>query len=1165
MDRNLRASKPSSLLRLILAGVALLIPTTARSQTFLPDGRAAERQLFPVTKSEFAVAAGDTIADRVLGQMDFVHATQNFADASTLDIQRSLGAVAIDRSSTPNRIYVADAGNNRVLGWTSVTALTNGKAADMVIGQPDFFSTTCNNGGVSASSLCEPEGIAIDSSGNLYVADAGNNRVLEYNTPFTNTGAPGSGDRIADEVFGQEENFTTKLCNQGAGITDTSDTLCRPRGIAIDLTGVLYIADSGNNRVLEYLFPSINTTPNDLFGQLGHFNLSQCNRGGALPDADSLCAPSGLATDAENNLYVTDTGNSRVLEYDNPPFNDTTADNVLGQGNVFVKGGCNDLGGAGATAQSLCDPQGVGLDTADHVYVSDSGNNRVLVYATPAVNTTANKVFGQNGSLTGSQCNFSGNIDAAGLCRQSGLALDGAGNLYVVDGVNNRVLKYNSAFSGDTTADAVLGQPDFAHGDPNLVDASGFGGSANEVVLAGTVNFTALGKVAIDNTLHRLYVADPTNNRVLGFNNASSFANGAAAAVVIGQQTFSTGTSKACNPGGATASNLCTPLGVAVDGLGNLYVADFRDNRVLKFAAPVVTGEPATLVIGQPNFSSQGCNSIPGTKSLCEPTGLALDAAGDLYVADTENNRVVEYTKGFSSTPTAAHVFGQPGLGTNACNQGGSVTASTLCFPNGVAVDSTGRLYIADSANSRVLFFKTPLANPSGTANMVFGQGATGTNFTSTSCNDPKINDLTLCNPTDVTIDGGGNLYVADSMNNRIVHYNTTFPGATEDVVFGQGGYFITSAPNLGGTAPNAATLSLPLWLATDTAGNLYATDAGNNRVLQYEAPAGGPSPTPTPGMATVSPSGLLFGNIATGNTSAIKTATLTNNGAGTIIVNAINKVGSNPNDFVQTNNCIGNLAGGKSCTIKVSFTPSLAPGQSEAVQFVIFGNSKNAPQLFEAYGNAALPATLAPTSVNFGNVAVANISLAKSFTLTNNRSVAMTISSIAFGGTNPADFSKTTTCGASLAAFASCTVSVKFTPAALGARSGTLVISDSASNSPQSAMLTGTGAAPATVTPSALAFGNVTKGTTSAAKVVTVTNNLSTALTLSSIGLGGTNPGDFLKATTCGASLAAFGSCTVSVSFKPTVMGARSATLAVTDSPDSGSPHNVALSGTGQ
>jgi sugar lactone lactonase YvrE len=302
---------------------------------------------------------------------------------------------------------------------------------------------------------------------------------------------------------------------------------------------------------------------------------------------------------------------------------------------------------------------------------------------------------------------------------RGGLALDSSGNLYVADDENNRVLKYNSAFSGDTTADVVLGQSDFAHSDRNKVDASGFGGDTADINAIGLLDISALGTVAIDNSVipSRIYVADTHNNRVLGFNNATSFVNGAPAAIVIGQPDFFTGTSKACVPNAATSSTLCSPTGVAVDAQGNLYVADNEDHRVLKFLAPVTTGKAASLVIGQPNFSANRCNgglAAPTAASLCSPWSLALDASENLYVVDLTNNRVVAYTKPTTNHPNAVQVFGQAGFTTGTCNQPG-LNKFSLCEPTAVAVDSMGRLFVADFDNSRVLRYTMPLHYPSPT------------------------------------------------------------------------------------------------------------------------------------------------------------------------------------------------------------------------------------------------------------------------------------------------------------------------------------------------------------------------------------------------------------------------------------------------------------------
>ena len=189
--------------------------------------------------------AGDDVADVVLGQPDFLHNLPNFPDQYALYYPF---AVTIDASTTPNRLYVADDSNSRVLGWNDVTTFANGAPADLVIGQPDFYSNACNTGGVSGSSLCYPYGITVDASGNLYVADYVNSRVLEYNTPFAGCGSFPCVGASANMVFGQDGIFTSNAANNG-GVS--ANSLAYPFGVAVDGNGNLYIADASNNRVLE--------------------------------------------------------------------------------------------------------------------------------------------------------------------------------------------------------------------------------------------------------------------------------------------------------------------------------------------------------------------------------------------------------------------------------------------------------------------------------------------------------------------------------------------------------------------------------------------------------------------------------------------------------------------------------------------------------------------------------------------------------------------------------------------------------------------------------------------------------------------------------------------------------------------------------------------------
>jgi hypothetical protein len=174
-----------------------------------------------------------------------------------------------------------------------------------------------------------------------------------------------------------------------------------------------------------------------------------------------------------------------------------------------------------------------------------------------------------------------------------------------------------------------------------------------------------------------------------------------------------------------------------------------------------------------------------------------------------------------------------------------------------------------------------------------------------------------------------------------------------------------------------------------------------------------------------------------------------------------------------------------------------------------------------------------------------------------------MSISSISLTGTNAADFARTTTCGTTLAASASCTISVTFRPTATGARTASVSIADNAPGSPHTAPLTGTGTG-VTVTPTSLTFASQTVGTTSAAQTVTVRNVGTATLTGIVISDTGTNAGDFNETTTCGASLNAGASCTVSVTFRPSARLSRTATLQISDS-DPVSPQQVSLSGTGR
>jgi sugar lactone lactonase YvrE len=907
-----------------------------------------------------------TTAAREVGQPDFVHRSPNAVDAATISVGGQSGGVALDTSVTPNRLYISDPNNNRVLGYRSVAALLSGASADIVIGQPDFFSNIQNNGSglnpVSAASLADPRGVAVDGAGNLYVADRNNCRVLVFSNPFAINASTGqTAGFTADVVIGQVGDFTSDMCG---GSTASADALDDPDSVALDKFGNLYIADSGDNRVLEFDAPIDSGTigADEVFGQLGSFTTKTANNGGI--SKDSLNGPTGVALDQFNNLYVADTGNNRVLEY-NTPFSttgiagsgDTSADQVWGQLGSFSTGTANS---GGTSASSLDNPRRVALDSSGNLYVSDFINSRVLEYnegANPPTNLTANHIFGQT-IPTADACNQSGVLpNASTLCNPSGVALDSTGDLFVVDGNNNRALKYATPLTNNV-ADLVLGQPDFVHFGTNFVD--------------GAVLNTQK-QIAIDRSVtpNHLYVADMSNNRVLGWLNATGFANGATADLVIGQpDPYSSGIN--VNGGSSpTASTLWSPQGVAVDATGNLYVADSLNNRVLEYTTPFTAcagkfpciGGGANQVYGQPDLNTRtSCASPPSSTTLCQPQQVAVDSFGNLYVADSVNNRVLEY-----NTPLAAGndapanlVFGQgsaTNFATSDCNHpSGAVSANTLCDPMGVAVDPGNNLYVGDWNNNRVLEFNETVSKTQApanvTANTVFGQSGS---FTLKSCVSPTntTSTDTLCTPAGVAVDPSGNLYVVDEGDSRVLMFTTPSSNTVADVVWGQGGDLVSNKCNLSAPEPSAGTLCGPYGVATDAAGGVYISDTGNNRVTAYELPF------PPPGLSIVAKSeGILklrpatqihFGSLEIGK-HRDREVTFVNRSHVPVRIFSINVSG----DFAYTSSCESTLAPEATCKLAVTFTPIASGHRGGSI--LISDDAGDNPHVFELYGYGRRP-----------------------------------------------------------------------------------------------------------------------------------------------------------------------------------------------------------------
>jgi hypothetical protein len=258
-----------------------------------------------------------------------------------------------------------------------------------------------------------------------------------------------------------------------------------------------------------------------------------------------------------------------------------------------------------------------------------------------------------------------------------GTAVDHAGNLYVADALNQRILIFKPPFTNGMAASVVIGQPDFVTNGLNLTQN-------------GLSNVFGL---AIDGN-GNLWVSDFNYNRVLEF--VPPFTNGMNAILVIGQANFTS------NATATTSTGLSGAGVVAFDHNGNLWVTDLFNSRVLAYVPPFATGMAASLVIGQPNFTSFGAATTAA--GLDYPGGIAFDGAGNLWIGDTLNNRVLEFVPAFATGMSASLVLGQADFVTGTAN----LSQSGFDAPFGLAFDSKGRLAVADELNNRTLAFKPP-------------------------------------------------------------------------------------------------------------------------------------------------------------------------------------------------------------------------------------------------------------------------------------------------------------------------------------------------------------------------------------------------------------------------------------------------------------------------
>jgi len=631
----------------------------------------------------------------------------------------SVSGLAID---TAGNLFFAN--GNAVLRLDATTGVLTAVAGNAASG----FSG--DNGPATSAQLGAPSGVAVDSAGNLYIADDGNSRVRKVSngviaTVAGNGTAGFSGDNgpaasaelgfvsdvavdpagnlyIADpnnyRIRKVSNGVITTVAGGGFSLGDngpaTSAALTEPVGVAVDTAGNLYIADSGAQRIRK--------VSNGVITTLAGGGTSLGDNGPAT--SAKLNNPCGVTVDSAGNVYIADTWNNRIRKVSNGVI--TT---VAGNGTAGFSG---DNGPA--TSAQLDDPGGIAVGSTGNLYIADTSNGRIRKVSNGAIATAVGggTPLGDNGPAA-----------SAELWQPQGVAADSAGNVYIADTQNHRVRKVSkgaiATFAGGGTT----------YGD------NGPATSAEMTFPAG---------LALD-AAGNLYIAD-------SWGAVRKVTNGVITTVAGG------GTSLG-DSGPATSAQLSNPLGVAVDSAGNLYIADSLNFRIRKVSNGVIT-----TVAGTGNMGFSGDNGPATSAQLSRPGGVAVDSAGNLYIADTFNNRIRKVSNGVIAT-----VAGNGGEGYSG--DGGPATSAQLNEPSSVAIDASGNLYIADRMSGHI----RKVSN--GTIATVAGGGAVFGDGGPAAC-------ATLTDPWGVAVDSAGNVYVADGESNQIrLLTPTILPGICQNGV----------------------------------------------------------------------------------------------------------------------------------------------------------------------------------------------------------------------------------------------------------------------------------------------------------------------------------------------------------------------------------------------
>ena len=581
--------------------------------------------------------------------------------------------------STGN-VYVAD------VDYHTIRKVTPDGVTTTIAGVAGSFGSA--NGIGSAARFNSPFGAAVDSAGNVYVSDAGNSTIRKLTPAGTNW--------VVSTLAGLAGSFAS------ADGTGSGARFNFPQDLAVDSAGNVYVADTDNHTIRKVTPTGVVTTIGGLAGVLGAVD--------GTNKVTRFSEPKGLAVDNAGSVYVADNDYNTIRKMTLAGTN-WVVTTLAGRSDPY--GGRVD--GTGTNAR-FSTPLDVTVDGAGNLYVADGGNNlirKVVPQGTNWVVTTLAGLGGNYGSTEerGQNARFAG---------PSGIAVDSAGNVYVADQINSTIRRISP--NQDVTT---------------LAGLAGYEGSANGT--NSDARFALPHGIAVDRS-GNLYVADSWANTLRKVTPTGT--NWVVTTLAGRVEPLGNGGSE---DGTGSAARFFHPKGVAVDGAGNVYVADALNGTIRK----VTPAGVVTTFAGSAGFFGTA-NGTGSAARFNFPTSVAVDSTTNIYVADTWNHTIRKVTPARVVTTLA----GMPG---NAGSTDGTGNAARFNYPSGVAADSTGNIYVADTYNNTIR-----KVTPAGVVTTLGGEagffGAVDGTETTTR----------FGNPSAVTVDSEGNLYVADFYFNTI-------------------------------------------------------------------------------------------------------------------------------------------------------------------------------------------------------------------------------------------------------------------------------------------------------------------------------------------------------------------------------------------------------------